>query len=86
MQVTDVTKEMWVAWKNDPVTIAELKGVGEQRERVKEAIVNAAIKETDALHEAIGYCIGLNELVKVDFLEENENENGPSGMESNSQA
>ena len=86
MQINDISKEMFIAWKNDPVTLAVIKGTAEKRLNVMEAIANAGILEAEKIQQAIGYCIGLNEMSHIEFQEENTDENASSGMESASQA
>lgn len=77
----DVTKEMFVAWKNDPVTVAVIDALHQKRELVKESIANAAYDNHDKLQQVIGYTIGLGEFSRIELSEENEND-ATSSLES----
>lgn len=72
MELEDITKEMFVAWKADPVTAAFMKGVQNQRFNTMEGMANGAF-EKDKLQQAIGFCVALN-LVQNVSLEENQND------------
>lgn len=83
MEIGDITKEMFVAWKNDPVTAAVLASARNEREKVKEALANGAYGDkTNDMHKAIGYCIGIAQFDNIQFQEDLDDEDAASGMES----
>ena len=76
-----VTKEMWLAWKENPVTIHFLTSLNTTREELKEAIAEGGGKEE--LDQHIGRCMALKDTIQyalhefdvVDKEEESENDN-----------
>jgi DNA-binding protein len=69
MDFKDVSKESFIAWKNDPVTKEVLSMVSQERENAKEMIVQGRWKG-DELNQVIGFCVGLNIVLNVEFTEE----------------
>lgn len=85
MEVNDITKEMFVAWKHDPVTKSVLIGIDKERDKIKEAMAQGAYgNDFNELNKAIGYCIGLAQFDNIQFQEDINDEDSPSGMASNS--
>lgn len=84
MILNNVSKEMWISWKSDPVTKEFLNMITEEREGAKEAIAQGRWKDIE-LNQVIGFCIGLNAILNVDFTEEN-NDAESNSMESAGQA
>ena len=84
MDLQNVSKEMWVAWKNDPVTKEFLAMIKAEREGAKEAVVQGRWKG-DELNQVIGFCVGLNVVLNVEFTEDTKDAESDS-VESNSQA
>lgn len=78
----DISKEMFVAWKHDPVTIAVIDALKTKRDQVKEAWANSAFKEDRDLREAVGYCIGLREFEMIEFSEETKDANESDSVAS----
>lgn len=72
MEFKDVSKESYVAWKNDPVTKQFMGMVNQERDMAKEMIVQGKWKGDD-LNQVIGFCVGLNTVLNVEFLEESDN-------------
>jgi hypothetical protein len=69
-----ITKEDWVDWKKNPVTLVFLKRVQEKREILKEGLAEGAAEQNE-LQRTIGRCMSLADILNealYNFLEEGE--------------
>lgn len=83
MFIKEVAKDEFVAWKNDPVTKAVMETIKQEREAAKEMIVNGRFKG-DELQQVIGFCVGLYNVINVEYEEATDAES--HSVESDSQA
>lgn len=79
-----VSKEMWIDWKRNPVTMDFLGALNDKREQIKEGIaegqsgnVDLDIGRSQGLKDALKYA-----LVEFDYIEFNQPEEEANGTES----
>lgn len=60
----DITKEQFLAWKHDPVTELLLQRIAQEREDMKEGIVNDAYENPE---EVKGRCRAIAMLLEMDY-------------------
>lgn len=70
-----ITKEEFIAWKNNKVTEAFFAAISSKREDIKETIVQTAGE--DSVRDAIyrGYCVAMSDVLDVNLdgvFEEND--------------
>lgn len=75
---TEVTKEEWIAWRNDKVTLQFLSSAMNQRDLVGEAVLQGVVGGEDRLIH-IGKCQGIQALLSIalenfDYIKEDEND------------
>lgn len=73
---TEVTKEEWVAWRNDKVTLQFLSSAMNQRDLVSEGVLQGIVTGEDRLID-IGKCQGIQGLIQLaiqnfDYIKEDE--------------
>lgn len=58
----DITKEEWIQWRDHPVTKEFVARVLNQREALKEGLVEGHLDSDKAEHIAIGRCQGMKDM------------------------
>lgn len=66
MHLPEISKEEFLDWKRNHVTVAVLEQVQIARENAKESIANAR-HTGDNLNQIIGYCVGLNDVLEMKY-------------------
>lgn len=61
-----LSREMWVQWKNDPVTNLVMQEVIRRREFAKEGIGTGKV-DGNELQRVIGACMALQDILDMDY-------------------
>jgi len=59
-----INKSDYIAWKNEPCTRQLLLAIKEKREHLKEGVVRGEASNSDLLHQTIGRCMAIEEVME----------------------
>jgi hypothetical protein len=61
-----LSKEMWVSWKQDPVTNLVMQEIRRRKEFAKEGIATGKV-DGNELQRVIGACMALQDIVDMEY-------------------